>query len=102
MHDENKHDTPLSWSKIQGNRFTQSITPEMLNGTVLWKAVSIVGETKQTSDKPLRPFMYDRSYVVSKVAYHLRPLFSAFSYAEIQRIVSEAYKLYKQRDSLGN
>jgi hypothetical protein len=56
------------------------------------------GESKAKESKKLRLVHFDRSYAIRKIAHDFSALFdSNLTYAQIQKLLSEAYQHHKQR-----
>jgi hypothetical protein len=86
------------WKDLQGAKFLHLVNPEMLssNGHVKALDCRLIGEPKGRAHSKLRNVLFDRQYVIEKLAKELGPLFDACEYKEIQRLVSEARKQAKK------
>jgi hypothetical protein len=88
------------WKDLQGAKYFHLIHPKMLtdNGHIKALDCRLIGEPKGRAHSRLRNVLFDRQYVIEKLAREMGPLFDACEYKEIQRLISEARKQAQKRE----
>lgn len=94
--EQEQNDNSINWSKLQQQPFQVSIDPEMLSegGFRRYQAVRLIGQSKFTSEMGV--VIYDRNYVVHWIAKRLLKHLKPRNYNELQSLISEAYKIWKE------
>lgn len=86
------------WTALQGAKYLHLIHPAMLSdeGHIKQLDCRLIGEPKNRQSAKLRLVLFDRQYVIEKLARELGPLFEDCNYAEIQRVISQSRKHHKE------
>lgn len=96
MNEPLNDDSVIYWDRISGNKFNVSLSSIMTLGTGFHRKTEIrlLGESRMMPAQ-FRTILYDRNYVVAKVANDfVRPL-SRLPYNEVQAIFTDAWRLVK-------
>ncbi len=87
------------WNKLFGNQFSQNISWVMLSnpGLVVKAKHRFLGEPKSPKEfLKESEIVFDRDYVVQYIAKKIISPLQPESYNELQKILSDAWKFYKE------
>lgn len=88
----------VHWSELQKNKFLFKIRPEMLlpEGFIQVRNCLIEGDPNGKEHAVLREVLFDRSYVIQKLAKELE-FFREVPIGEIRSIIGESKRLAKEQ-----